>query len=137
MLGTDQVDDLLAWLDDGSGNFKVILSPVAMHDHTEQVNEGWFLKFREDRDALLQELHQREHVFVLSGDEHWGYAWRYIRGQNEHDVYEFGASPFAHPAVRESGEIIDQNFLFEYAPENGSPDINQKFVERERPGEVW
>ena len=37
MLGTDQVDDLLAWLDDGSGNFKVILSPVAMHDYSEAV----------------------------------------------------------------------------------------------------
>jgi alkaline phosphatase D len=104
MLGALQLQDLKNWLlAKNSTTFKFIVSSVPF-----TMNSNWgdsWSSFETEREAILRFIADNKinGVLILSGDTHWGAAFRIAKG-----VYEFVASPIdAFTVTKSSSDESD------------------------------
>ncbi|MGR5501391.1 alkaline phosphatase D family protein [Vibrio sp. DNB22_10_4] len=72
IIGEEQMDELLAWLNDGSGKVKLIASAVPFFPDTKKANDDKWSAFKQQRDQIIEhiQLNHIEKVVFLSGDVH-------------------------------------------------------------------
>jgi alkaline phosphatase D len=114
MLGQQQKDDLLAWLQTSTATFKFVVSTVQWNDHQVvpiRQFDGWD-GYRTERSEIFDFIAERKiaGVTLLSADAHWSGVFR-----ASPTMFEFACTPLgvtAVPAPRDTAGAPDVVYYY-------------------------
>jgi len=111
LLGSTQETDLLNWIAANSDKLKIILSPSAMHQDSNNANDSWSQRFTDDRTALRTALLTANNLCILSGDQHYNTAahLRETEGTDPGDnLWEFNAGSLDSNHLGKAGNMTGE-----------------------------
>lgn len=106
MVGERQLQDLLAWLGNGSGRVKFVVTSVPFFPDLKKANEDKWSGFRRQRDKIISCIREKrvEKVVFLSGDVHCSMASELdisASGEDPLFIYSIISSAFYWPYPHE------------------------------------